>query len=276
MCGSCLPWFWSAELLRALERDPIAARGRLNANSTQASGTGRRIARPGGFRRRLSFDMPEEPAASFAAPRRGRRGLTDGYSGRGWKLICSRADRRHRGACRGVVLIAASCCSAAATLQGHRQVRERLPAGQGQPGRGRRASPAGTIKDDRARRRRHRARRDGDRATTTRRCPRARWRRSAPSRSRGSPTATSQLQMPEGDQAGTAIPDGGTLPLSQHRLRGRPRPALQHPRRRDRRQLQEGDQGLRPLLRRGRPADQPRLSLPEPVPLHLAAASSPS
>ena len=55
------------------------------------------------------------------------------------------------------------------------------------------------------------------------------------------------------------------------RLRGRPRRDLQHPRRAHDPQPQEGDQGLRGLLRRRRRAGQQGLSLPEPLPLDLAA-----
>ncbi len=57
----------------------------------------------------------------------------------------------------------------------------------------------------------------------------------------------------------------------RHHLRGRPRPALQHPRQAHRRSPEAGDPGLRPRLRGGGPEGEPRLPLPEPLPLHLAA-----
>src|SRR5581483_10659880 len=56
---------------------------------------------------------------------------------------------------------------------------------------------------------------------------------------------------------------------SEHHLRCRPRPALQHPRKADRLPPPGGDPGLCARLRRGRPAGEPRLLLPEPLPLHL-------
>ena len=58
----------------------------------------------------------------------------------------------------------------------------------------------------------------------------------------------------------------------RHHLRGRPRPALQHPRRAHRPIAEVGDQGLRALLRRRRPPGQQGLLLPQSLPLNLTSS----
>ena len=97
--------------------------------------------------------------------------------------------------------------------------------------------------------------------STTARCGRARWRRSARSRCRASPTATSicaRRRPAAGD------PDGGTIGDAVHDQRGRPRPALQHARRPDPQGPPGRDPGLGRRSTRARARGPEGVAIPQP------------
>ena len=85
-----------------------------------------------------------------------------------------------------------------------------------------------------------------------------------------SPTARSSSPSPPTRSPARRSPPAAPSPAGD-RLRGRPRRGLQHPRPRHRRGLQARHPGLRDRIRRRRQADQQGLSVPQPLPLHLAS-----
>ena len=88
--------------------------------------------------------------------------------------------------------------------------------------------------------------------------------RSARPRCRASPTATSRSRP--GPNNERELADGATLDAERHHRPGRPRPALQHPRRRDAGQPAEGDPGLGDALRREHRGGPRRLQVLRPGP----------
>ena len=230
---------------------------------------------------RLSFDKPTARWDVFA--RLACEGATrvEGWRGTGDSddVFGGWPDCRHRGAGRGRGRSSRSSSSGADPTTRSRPS-SRTPASSSRAPRSwSAASPSGSRLRHRPRRPRpgpgHLHRRLRPYAPLRRGNHRA---RSAPTRSRGSPTARSSSTLPPAvGQAGPEIPDGGTLPESEttsevdlDQLFNTLNATHDH-------KLQARDPGLRALLRGRRPTrPTPAIKLPEPVPVDLARRSSAS
>ena len=154
-------------------------------------------------------------------------------------------------------------------LHRHRQVRERQPARQRQHGQRRRRRRR-QGQGDQARRRRPGAGRAGGLRGVRPASRRAPTPPSAPSRSRGSPTATSTSPCRPPAPRTRRSTDGGEIEQTDTTSEVDLDQLFNALDEDDRRQPEVGHQGLRPLLRRRRPPGQPGLLLPQPLPLDLA------